>query len=492
MKPFIHFIICARRASLLLAVLALSWNIASSSSAQDGFAWEYTPYKIEVWIAGAGAAVPAPLQREQLAKQLTELFEISGLSEWSAEIKWIPKEANWTPGEPKSLWTTERLRRCSKDILLADKLYIVELTGDSNLLASVTEFDLHLRNWSELESTLVEHDSLLADSIFGLIKAAFRPIVMLENPNVKLIWGRARAIYLASSKESPVRIPVGSILMPMTRYNDRSGEPLPKEGIVPAEFTRLKVKELKTERVLCEIHSGLRNPFRRRMGVRSERYALIVKPKYGSTLLEVVKRSEDAEPLVDYEIYERPFDPEEESKFIGRTNFLGQIDIPADTTAALKVLYVKCGNQLLARLPVVPGETERILVPIGDDELRLQAEGFIIGMQSATMDAYARRLELAARFKRRLEAGQLDKAELMIAEARLLPNRAQLMQALDQRESSFTTTNPRVQSKIDTLFGEGRKLLTSFPDSDLTGQLNADLAKAKSAAPAESKSGDSP
>ncbi len=488
----IHYTIINKyiRLSLLfLGVLTLHAQCVTKTFAQEGFAWEYTPYKIEVWIAGQGRVSTSTTQHQELTNQLTELFELSGLSEWTAEVKWIPKEANWAPGETLSSWTTGRLRQASKDILLADKLYIVELFGDSPMRASIAEFDLHLRNWSEQESTTIEQEALLADSIFRLIRQAFRPVMLLENPNEKLVWGRPRAIRLALSKDSPVRIPVGTALVAATRYNDRSGEPLAKDGVVPAEFTRLQVKEIKAERLLCDIYTGLRNPFRRRMGVRSERYALMIKPRHPFTTLNVVKRTEDAEPLVDYEVYERPLKTEETPKLIGRTDFLGRIEIPADPAAPLKLLYVKCGNQLLARLPVVPGETERILVPIGDDELRLQAEGFIIGMQSAIMDAYARRLELAARFKRRIDSGQLDKAELMIAEARLLPNRAQLMQALDQRESSFNTTNPRIQSRIDVLFGEGRKLLNSFPDSDLTGQLNADLAKAKTASPAAAPAG---
>jgi hypothetical protein len=250
---------------------------------------------------------------------------------------------------------------------------------------------------------------------------------------------------------------------------------------VPAEFTRLSAREIKADRVLCDIHSGVRNPFRKRVGLRSERYALLVKPRYASTKIEIVKRTEEANPLIDYEIYDKPLKPDEEPKLLGRTDFLGRLDVVRDPAAPLKILYVKCGNQLLARLPIVPGELPVVRVPIGDDELRLQAEGFILGMQSATLDAYARRLELAARFKRKLDAREFDKAEAMIPEARLLPNRTQLMQALDQREPTFTTTNPRVQSRIDLLFGEGRKLINSFPDSDLTSQLTADLAKARAA-----------
>jgi hypothetical protein len=470
-----------RRAFFAVFMIWTLGALPSAAEAQEGFAWEYTPYQIQVWIAADGAAIPTATQRDNLQLQLSSLFEIAGLSEWTADVKWMPQEANWAPGEPLANLTAQRLRAASKDILLADKLFLVQLDGGTPLRASASEFDLHLRNWSDLESIDIENEVLLADSIFKLILRAFRPIIQLENPNEKLIWGRPRAIKLAVAENSPIRIALGDVLAPATRYNDRAGEPLAKDGVVPAEWTRLKVKEIRNDRVLCDIYSGLRNPFRRRMGVRSERYALLVRPRFASTKLSVVKRSEGAEPLIDYEIYDKPFSLEAEPKLLGRTDFLGQIEIPADSTASLKLLYVKCGNQLLARLPIVPGESPLLTVPIGDDEVRLQAEGFILGIQSATMDAYARRLELAARFKRRLEAGKFDEAEQMIAEARKLPNRAQLMQALDQRETSFTTTNPRIQSRIDYLFGEGRKLLNAFPDADLTIQLNADLAKAKAA-----------
>lgn len=458
---------------LLLAFLPCA------AMAQEGFTWEYTPYKIEVWLTGEGSAAASESQREELAAKLAVFFEIAGFSEWTAEVKWLPPQAAWAPGEPLENLSASRMREISKDILTADKLYLVQLEESLPLQVSVAEFDLHLRNWSDVETVAVENEMLLPDAIFRLIERAFRPILLLENPHEGIIWGRPRSSRLALRPDSPILIKEGAILAPATRYNDRTGEPLAKDGIVPAEWTRLKVRQVKGDRVLCDIYSGLRNPLRKRMGVRSDRYALVVKPRFPATTLEVVKRSEEAEPLIDYEVYDKPFSLEEEPKLIGRTDFLGRIDVPAEPTASLKLLYVKCGNQLLARLPIVPGETRNAVVPIGDDELRLQAEGFILGMQAATMDAYARRLEMTARFKRRLEAGEFDKAQAMIEETRRLPNRAQLMQALDQRESTFTTTNPRVQKRIDYLFGEGRKLLNSYPAEDLTSQFVAELAKAR-------------
>lgn len=476
----------SRRIALIVAplVFCLCTLLLStkSSQAQEGIAWEYTPYKIQVWLADSGQFAAMPGQREQIATDLSHLFELAGLSEWTADVKWMPKEIHWAASEPPSNLTAERMRKASKDIVTFDKVFLVQFEGAAPVGLEVSEFDMQVRHWSEKETATIENDALLADTIFHLIRKAFRPIMQLENPNEKLIWGRPRAIGLAKTSDSPIRIPVGAILWASTRYNDRAGEPLAKDGITPVEFTRLKTRELKGDRVLSDIYSGLRNPFRKRMGVRSERYALLVRPRYASTKIEVVKRTEEAEPLIDYEIYEKPFKPDEEPKLLGRTDFQGRLEVAVDPAEPLKILYVKCGNQLLARLPVVPGELPVFRTPIGDDELRLQAEGFILGMQSATMDAYARRLELAARFKRRLNAREFEKAEAIIPEARVLPNRAQLMQALDLREPSFTTTNPRIQARVDFLFGEGRKLINSFPDSDLTSQLTADLAKARSGA----------
>lgn len=470
---------------MVVAVCAYFSSLAPTSCAgQEAESWEYSPYRIQVWIADDGQFSAMPGQREQLTKELSDLFELTSLSEWTSEVKWMPAETHWAAGEPPTNLTVERMRLAAKEIVTFDKLFLVQLAGGASSRVSVSEFDVRLRHWSETETATNESDALLADSIFQLVRRAFRPIMQLENPNEKLIWGRPRALRMATSKESLIHIPVGSILWPATRFNDRSGEPLAKDGIVPAEFTRLSVKEIRGDRALCDIYSGIRNPFRKRVGVRSERYALLIKPRYAATKIEIVKRSEDADPLIDYEIYDKPFKPDTEPVLLGRTDFLGRLDVAVDPAAPLKLLYVKCGNQLLARLPIVPGELPLIRVPIGDDELRLQAEGFILGMQSATMDAFARRLELAARFKRRLDAQEFEKAEAIIPEARKLPNRAQLMQALDQREPTFTTTNPRIQARIDFLFGEGRKLLNSFPDTDLTGQMMADLAKARSGAPA--------
>ena len=88
-----------------------------------------------------------------------------------------------------------------------------------------------------------------------------------------------------------------------------------------------------------------------------------------------------------------------------QTEPLGVTDAAARSSCRgdgrLQLLYVKNGKQLLARLPVLPGQSESLLAALVDDDRRLQAEGLVIALQSRALDLVARREILAARFRAR-------------------------------------------------------------------------------------------
>jgi hypothetical protein len=190
-----------------MIVLTLSLRAVTPSFAQEGFSWEYTPYKIQVWIADDGQVAATPSKREKLISELSQLFEVTGFHEWTTQVRWMPPEIHWAPGEPAQQLTTARMRQGAKEVLTYDKLFLVQLLGPGRPHVELSEFDVQLRHWSELETSKVESEALLADTIFQLVRRAFRPIVQLENPNEKLIWARPRAIQLATSADSPIRIP---------------------------------------------------------------------------------------------------------------------------------------------------------------------------------------------------------------------------------------------------------------------------------------------
>ena len=63
----------------------------------------------------------------------------------------------------------------------------------------------------------------------------------------------------------------------------------------------------------------------------------------------------------------------------------------------MRLIYVKHGAHLLARLPMVPGlaTSEEAVLP--SDDKRMETEAFVKGMESTVMDLVARREILRAR-----------------------------------------------------------------------------------------------
>ena len=90
------------------------------------------------------------------------------------------------------------------------------------------------------------------------------------------------------------------------------------------------------------------------------------------------------------------------------------------------LLYVKNGGAVLARLPLVPGLTETEVADLTGDDMRLQAEAYIRGVQNAIIDLVAIRKLLEARIRMRLTKGQMTEAEDLLRALRDQPTNEKL------------------------------------------------------------------
>jgi hypothetical protein len=149
---------------------------------------------------------------------------------------------------------------------------------------------------------------------------------------------------------------------------------------------------------------------------------------------------------------------------------------------SLQLFLIRNGKQLLARLPIVPGQAEVLEAPLVDDDGRLQAEGAVAALHSRALDLAARREILATRFRARLKAQKFDEAQVLLDEFRTLDSRTDLGRSLDESQQQVQASDRLTQQRIDKLFGEARQLLTvkALAD-DMVNTLNAELNKARSA-----------
>jgi hypothetical protein len=243
---------------------------------------------------------------------------------------------------------------------------------------------------------------------------------------------------------------------------------------------------------------------------RRERWAIKVRPRYPAAALFVeskpMKRNDAKRMLAGIEVFSKTPEPEppkelseDETKtvekknppeLLGVTDWRGSLSVGQEGPT-LRILYLKNGGLLLARLPVVPGLNERQVAEIPDDDPRLQAEGFVRGMNSEVTDLVIQRQLIAVRMRKKIKEGKLDEAEKLFEEFRGLKTLNDLQQMLNvQLQRQRPTNSPAVRQRIDKLYGEERELLAKYIDAELQVKLLAELtaARANPTPPADAES----
>ncbi|MFO0870732.1 MAG: hypothetical protein U0935_17525 [Pirellulales bacterium] len=173
-------------------------------------------------------------------------------------------------------------------------------------------------------------------------------------------------------------------------------------------------------------------------------------------------------------------DPHSEKiELIGRTDWRGTMELPPSPDFPLRVVYVKNGGSLLARLPTVPGVEAEMVVDLTPDDRRLQAEGFVSGVQAVLTDLVAQRELYTKRIRARLTEGKVGDAEKLLEEFKALPTRDDVQKLLDQQQPRITSPHKKVQAKIDKQFEDTRKLLYKFVDPGLLGKLEDDVKQTR-------------
>jgi len=359
----------------------------------------------------------------------------------------------------------------------SDKLFLLRVRAQmAGFVVTVRELDCRSCTWRSVPSRQVVQPERIADECFAVIADAFSPVVRIEMPKGREAEVRVRAGGLITSELSPSHIHDDDVLLPIIRRNDRVGEPL-KGGIQVLPWTFLTITERKGNVLTCKVHSGMRSALGGRASSRTVKLALAVDPKNESTLLRVKTWDDPPVPLGGYEIHAK--DPvTEESELVGKTDWRGIVKVPK-SERPLRILYVRNGGRLLARLPMVPGLESELTAQVSNDDQRLKAEGFVKGLQTKVMDLVALRELYIARFRRHLKRKQLDEAKTLLEEFRTLETQSDLSRQLLQEEQRITSPDRRVQARIDQLFKDTRQLLSRFLDPRTANELAQELAEAQ-------------
>lgn len=364
----------SRPAGSLPAVLALLAGLwltgAAVPSAYGQEAWEYSPYRIQVWLAcAAEPQLPPAMQAEitrtvelrsdavvegpwrlQIAPAPVRLghdinhalgqityYELTGLPrEEELSKDGADRDAGTNPGDSGTNSGDQSPAAADDDTegpesadagkeegdaaepqavegqrLLEefDKVYLLGVDYElGHFVLRVREFDCGTRMWGRQVERRVRQRPLVPETAFDALLAAFTPVVRIEDAEDKRAVTRLRAANLTADPAAVTAIRAGDLLQPVIRRNDRYGEPL-AEGIEVIPWTFLSVEQEDGSILNCQIHSGLRRPISGRSSVRTQRFGMLVRPMHESTRLVLMSEGENSKPLSGYDVYSKYPEP---------------------------------------------------------------------------------------------------------------------------------------------------------------------------------------
>ncbi|MBM4001570.1 MAG: hypothetical protein FJ297_18890 [Planctomycetes bacterium] len=504
-----------------LGALSLVLLAACPTFAQES--WVYSPYRVRVWLAVSESPRLGRSLAESIRASIANGVRAAMGSTWRTEVEFAPESIRVELSRGLDQVDSDRMLAVAPKGASDDKIMLVVVDdGATGFAVAAREWDTRTRSMGSVIRHDVPQRERIGESVSLAVARAFVPIARIDDVKGNVAVVRFRGSGLAIDAACPASPRIGQCLRVVTRQNDRYGNPKPN-GLRSIEWTLLRVNTIEQQRVECEVHSINRGYLAGRSNSRLERYALGVLTPFADTELELrskesvagtlLKHDADKDgfvardevpvnlagvvdrvdlnrdgkldpaeleatkrPLVGYDIYFK--DPTtEETGLLGQTDWRGRLRVPPAKDGGMRLLYVRSGGMLLARLPIVPGQTRVAAAELTDDEKRLQAESLVRGIQGNLVDLVARRELIAARIRKKVAEGKRDEAQSLVDQFRALPTLADMRQRLDAARQQTVTKNPKIQARIDQMFAEADGLLIKYVDPNLVEKLAAQVAQ---------------
>lgn len=450
--------------------------------------WEYSPYRVHVWLAVRPSAGLPEYVQSQIIRQLRLETRIHAGATWQLSAEKAPRAISSTLVTMLDSVAVDQIATAAADALSHDKLMLLTVRQEQgDYLIACRELDCRTRSFGLSFHARTLQLPHLAKGCARLVARAFAPLVRVEESRGRTAMARVRAGGLVHRDHCVSLVGEGDTFRTVIRRNDRSGKPKP-EGIKEIRWTYVVVRERQRQPYLwrCDVFSALRSPLTGRSSARIEKLGLRARPVSSSTRLKLVARSEPLHPLEGYEVFakkplSRDSDEKDVATRLGLTDWRGTIEVPPGETP-LRLVYVKNGTHLIARLPIVPGYLPRVTAEIPSDDKRLEVEAFVKGMENTVMDLVAQREILAARIERRIDQGKLESARKLLDEMKSLLTRNQLEKMLVNRQQTILdSADQRQQQRIDRLLSGTRILLNKYLSPDRLVALERRMQQAERA-----------
>jgi len=490
-------------AGIFTLAIALLSIVNTQSLRAEEIIWKYSAYEIQVWLSFDSAAEFTPEFRNQVSEEIVNDCEAFIGGSWNVNVSEPPPELRYDVSRDVESMTVEFIENQTKPddenpspYMVGDKIMFAAVSGNEiDYRIDVRELDVRTQTWSPTIRRVTRQREMISGAIYrGMVKA-FIPMVRIEDvvetnveqhdeDRVRLVRKETatceiRAIGLIQGDKHPGIPAVDTLMRPVVRRNDRFGRPT---GIREVPWTMLIVGPRTGDDISCEIRTAYpRSPLGGRSGKRTLRIALAVKMLSSETDLLIRSKGAGKQALPGYEIYEKDLITDK-STLLGETDWRGIMTIGRGNFP-LRLLYVKSGGRLLARLPVVPGARPEIESEVFEDQARLEAESVVRGFQSKVMDIVAQRQVLSVQIRSAIKKQDFERAAELLREVQSLDDYGTLNTELGYAEREYVPKDDvRQRSRVEPMFEETRKLLEKFLDNDIYDDLADELRDAQDAA----------
>ncbi len=378
-----------------------------------------------------------------------------------------------------------------------DKIYAVSLQYQAGTYElKVTEFDVNARVRALAASRSFRSLETLPLQIFSCLKEVFSPVAEIDYNGVtdgKIARIKVRAAAMVADVEagSPIMMQKGDVLRPVVRKNDRNTQAPEYDGVIEVTWTYVFINELTIQDdtdlgvkrsngsgkgQVISTFTMLRNPIAARRNTLQNKYGLLVRPVRESSLLKIEANDRENYTLQGYNVYAKSpkVDPDAEGDtptvLIGQTDWRGAIEVRQDLfsnqgSTKLVVIYIRNGQEVLARLPIVPGYRAIEQIKLRNDDYRLQYEAFFVGFQNSILDYTVQQAVYKIRIEHHIKKDEEEKSRQLLEELRTVPSAVALNDILTSKEATLQddpNIDLKTKSKIERDFKKTRDLINEY------------------------------
>ncbi|MBN1854078.1 MAG: hypothetical protein JW829_15225 [Pirellulales bacterium] len=467
--------------SVFFGYLACVTGIGSA----DEF-WEYSPYRVLVMMVVKNSPGMQMQTASALRSYLEDRCAVTAGPVWQVTLSEEQPSAAWLGDRPPDLVGESFPPAWS----VYDKILFLHVDLEWNgARITAREFDVATRQFGSRIHRTTRQPSHVPRVVFRTFCEAFLPLAQfrIDQEDEDLVHLSFKGQELKAAADDFRLFEPGGVLIPIFRRNDREGRPRP-DGIQQVPWTYLAMNpKVEGKSLQARIFSATKRPFGLRRRGRIEQYAITARLTSEATELHLVSQVDPTQPVAGCSILERAAsepapdtqaaegkDPKNAYQLLGVSDRDGMFRLDRSKDP-IRTVWIKSGQLLLAKLPVVPGLQPVMEVPLPEDEARLRAEGKLTALRNNLIDLVTRRSILIVRIRTRLDAGDIDGAKRLFEQLDDLPRRLEFHRDIEQQEQLAKSNDPQTQRRIDGLFTRTKAVLGSFLDPRELTRLQDDI-----------------